>query len=342
MNEDKKADDRLSKVQKLLRAGHTQAFIKKILGLNRYQLDKLKDQLAIANIKCRTRVSKLCVHDSLIKRWLALGQDTRMIQFKLAAMRQPVHYTTLRNYIRSINRATPEGLPTHLPGDMAYVSVLEIKQSKGAYIFCLLLGYSHFSYFSVLPKPELSHFLRCHMSCFRKLGGVPKCIQLCEVSCLCLSGKDNKEYQMFLTFYGSRRVKGLQPLAKSKFCVHQSERVKKDILSTFFHGDVKRLAAALKSKHADVFNLKIHPRTKRQIRKEFELEERPKLLPLPEAIFPVPMTVTRTVNKKGLVFYQYNLYQMPPGYEHKTVQVTKKGRHLLFSMDGRQIARYSV
>lgn len=338
MSEDKKRDSLLLKVKKLLQASQTQTFIKKTLGLSRHKLDKLMEQLALSNIKCRKRISRLAPYHNLIKKWVTKGHDAKMIQGKLAAMQELVHYTTVRNFIKSLKKADPSQLPIRLPGEIAYLSVLPIKQSKDAYLFCLLLGQSHFSFFAVLPKPELFYLFQCMVNCFKHLKGVPRTVQFCEVSCLRLSETDVKEYEKFLIFYGSRKVNGIMPLAERQFCIYQCERAKNNILNSFFHCDVNRLASALKNKHTNLFNLEIHAHTKKQIAKEFELTEQPKLLPLPEKKFLFAQTTNKKVNKKGIVFYQRRSYKMPAGYAGKMIQVTPKNGQLVFSIHGKQIA----
>ncbi len=333
----------LPKIRRLLKANQTKEAIKKKLCLTRYKFDKLMEQLSLSYMRCRKRISKLSPYRGMIEKWIVNGYDIKKIQKKLAAMQQCVHYTTVRNYIRSLNKAEPEpSFSKSRPGEVAYVSVLQIKQSKESYLFCFLLGYSHFSYFSVLSKPELSCFFQCHADCFKQLGGVPGCIQFCEVSCLRLSNKDLIAYKSFLAYYGSSKGRNIRPAAERELCIHHSERARKDILSTFFHSDVKRLASALKNKHANLFNTELHPVTKRPIIYEFKQVEKQALLCLPSLPYKIFFTEDRKVSVKAKVCYANRKYQLPMEYAGQTVQLTSDNKQVMICCRKKIIATYSL
>lgn len=330
----------LQKIKRLLKAKITRVAIRELLGLNRYQMDKLMKQLTISNIQSKRRVSVLSRYDRQIRSWLERGKSITTIHEHLKLRKVAIHYSTVQKYVQAL-KIEQSCIPlAHLPGEMAYVSLLPVRPSENAYLFCFLMGYSHYSYFCIMSHLSLAGFMQCHINCFKELGGVPKNIQFCEVSCLRLSFRDTRDYRKFLHHYGSKKVSQPGKEVNQLICTQQTRKAKHDILSSFFHNDVKKLAAALKTKHANSFNYSIHPITQRLIAKEFEQTEKKKLLPLPEKDFPIPLISFRKVSGRGRISFCYHYHKLPMRYAGQIVELTLNGQKVSVRFENKIIAEY--
>ncbi|MES2329970.1 MAG: hypothetical protein V4539_10230 [Bacteroidota bacterium] len=303
-------------------------------------MDKLMKQLKISNILSKRRVSVLSRYDRQIRSWLERGKNITKICEHLKLREVAIHYSTVQKYVQALKKDQTCQTLTNLPGEMAYVSLLKVKSSENAYLFCFLMGYSHYSYFCILHNVSLAGFMQCHIQCFKELGGAPKRIQFCEVSCLRLSHKDKADYRCFLGHYGSRKVVNNEKGIKQMICLQQNRKAKDDILSSFFHNDVKKLATALKTKHTYSFNYASHPVTQRLIAKEFEQTEKGKLMPLPVQDYPVPVIRIGKVTERGRINFCCHEHKLPRKYAGHTVELTLNGQKVSVRLGNKIIAEY--
>ncbi len=316
-------------IEKLLKGNLTKTAIKKFFHISRYKLDKLIQELILLNSISTSRKSKLTKYRSLIQNWIEQGENIKSIQNHLKEFKINIHYTTIRRFVRNIESANDISSEMDLPGEVGYVSVLKIPQSNG-YLFCFLLGYSYYSFFHFMKCRNLECFLQCHEECFRHLQGVPKKIHLCEASSIRLTAEEKLQYKRYLANFGSRFNGKIFSTSEKHLCSKYANRANKEILGTFFSDNIKMLMKSLKKKHIGSFNLCIHPVTQRPIYKEYEKNEKPKLLPFSRNMSITRLRIRRKVSARGRVCFNYSFYQLPKGYCGKTVTILIRPGQLIF------------
>ena len=131
----------------------------------------------------RTPRSKLTAYDQVIKEAVEGGNSARKIRDMLRTMNHSVHYTTVAKYIRKMNLVKEQRPLILTPGHVAYVSLLKAsdRRKEANYLFCIVLGYSHYSFFAPIKGLYVHDFLRANLKAFAFFRGVPASIQLCDV-----------------------------------------------------------------------------------------------------------------------------------------------------------------
>jgi hypothetical protein len=330
----------LQHVRRLLIAGKSVSSIAASLSMTRYRVNKLVEKLIETNTtRCRSR-SKLNPYDLLIRDAVDCGTSVRAIRERLMAIHKTVHYTTVARYVRKIKLELQEQMILPAPGAVAYLSLLKASHHRrGAnYLFCIMLGHSHYSFFASVNELCLGRFLRTHLEAFSFFGGTPATIQLCELPWSCLTKKYFDGYQEFLDHYHIQLKLALVP-ANSP-CARHMQMVRTAVLSGLFPENYKRFTQAVQSKCARPFNLYVHSVTKRSIRREFEHTELPLLRPLPEQSFALPTVAYRKTSARGLVCFRYKRYKLPNQFKGQRIKVIAEERQLRFHCQGEEIACY--
>jgi len=330
----------LQLVQRLLIAGKSVSSIAAILCTTRYRVNKLVEKLIEINMtRCRSR-SKLNPHDRLIKDAIRSGTSVIAIREMLSAMNRTVHYTTVARYVRKIKLEFQEQVILPPPGAVGYLSLLKVSfhRRESNYLFCIMLGHSHYSFFASVNELCLGRFLRTHLEAFSFFGGTPATIQLCELPYPCLTKKYFDGYREFLDHYQIQLRMAVAP-ANSP-CARHLQMVRTAVLSGLFPENFKRFTQAVQVKCARPYNLHVHPVTKRPIRREFEHTELPLLRPLPEQSFALPTVAYRKTSKRGLVCFRYKRYKLPIEFKGQRIKVIAEEKQLRFQCQGEEIACY--
>jgi hypothetical protein len=324
----------------LLIAGKSVSSIAAKLSMTRYRVNKLVEKLIEANmIRGRSR-SKLDPYKRLMKEAVVRGTSVRAIRERLLAMNQTVHYTTVARYVRKIKLELQEPMILPAPGAVAYVSVLKARHHRrqANYLFCMMLGHSHYSFFASVNELCLGRFLRTHLAAFSFFGGTPATIQLCELPFSCLTKKYFDGYRELLDHYHIQLKMAVAPTNSP--CARHLQMVRTVILSGLFPENFKRFTQTVQSKYARPFNLQVHPITKRPIRREFEYTELPLLRPLPHQGFSLPTVAYRKTSARGLVYFQNKRYKLPIQFKGRRIKVIEEERQLRFLWGGEEIACY--
>lgn len=309
----------LKKIRQLLRRGYSKTDIRTELSLTRYKVNRYIDKLVSGKIK--TPVKKLLPYDQQIKKWLAEGKNEKEIHALLCLI-EPVHFDTVERYVHSFFLNSED--PNCQPGELGYLSLISInhlysKPQAPSYLFCFLLPYSHYSYFTVVKYSGIRSLLLSQQKCFRHLGGAPASIKFCNIPCFLFSPFDLEKYSSFLAHYGATLSQSDPKETRQGLCAQQVARVRREILGPLFCINNDQLLRALKNKHYWNFNLLVHPKSQRPIQKEFELVEKKALLPLPETDYTIP--AEHKVSAKGYVNYHRKRYRVPLVYAGKMVMV---------------------
>jgi hypothetical protein len=330
----------LQQVRRLLIAGKSVSSIAALLSISRYGVNKLVEKLIEANMSRGRSRSKLVPYHQLISDAVRSGTSVRVIQEKLMAMNQTVHYTTVARYVRKIKPELREQVILPPPGAVAFVSLLKAsrRRREANYLFCMMLGHSQYSFFAPVNELCLGRFLRTHLAAFSFFGGTPAAIQLCELPFPCLTKKYFDGYREFLDHYHIQ----LKMAVASTYspCAGHIQMVRTVLLSRLFPENFKRFAQAVQLKYARPFNLYVHPVTKKPIRKEFLHAELPLLRPLPLQGFKLPTVAYRKTSGRGLVCFRYKHYKLPIQYKGQRIKVIAEERQLRFLCRGQEIACY--
>ncbi len=256
------------------------------------------------------------------------------------AMNLPVHYTTVARYVRKIRLELQEQVILPAPGAVAYLSLLKVSHHRreANYLFCMVLGHSHYSYFATVNELCLGRFLRTHLEAFSFFGGTPATIQLCELPFSCVTKKYFDGYRKLLDHYQIQLKMAI--VATNSPCARHMQMVTTAVLSGLFAQDFKRFKRTVQLKYAGPFNLHVHAVTKRPIRREFEHTELPLLRPLPEEGFNLPTVAYRKTSARGLVCFRYKHYKLPIQFKGQRIKVIWEERQLRYLCRDEEIACY--
>lgn len=307
-----------------------------MLKIGRKKVSSIVDQLVKSRKKGKQRVSGLDSCRELIKECVSKEMPLTCIREKLPGDLKNIHRSTLWRYIQKYCRGSSQSHFIDLPGTVAYVSFIRICDTDNIFLFSLIMGYSKYGYFSPSRHAHLYAFLHCHVQCFQHLGGVPRCIRLCEVSCLHLSNKDCTYYCRFLKHHGSRFETGRQ-YENINLCNEQLQIIKEQILSQFFHPDFKALVRSIRHVHLPAYNQTVLPGMGRSIAKEFRQCEQKELLPIPPKPFPIPVISSRKVNARGQVYYHGHYYQLSDAYTGKQITIIHTDLKIIISFQDKHI-----
>ncbi len=181
-------DELRSRIRRLFFAEHWKiGTISAELGVHHDTVSLAIESQRFVNIQYRTQASVLDPYKDLIK--LTLTEHPKLLVTRLYDMITPRGYTgsvvQLRRYVRAVRPAVRKEaffrLRT-LPGEQAQVdwgcfgSVLVGKSKRPLSCFVMVLGWSRalFAYFTL--DQTLESFVRCHVRAFEALGGVPRAL----------------------------------------------------------------------------------------------------------------------------------------------------------------------
>jgi hypothetical protein len=334
--------NQLQLVKDLLIAGKSKTCIARLLSLTRYRVNQLVATLIEVNMsRCRSR-SKLTPYDQLINEAVDGGSSARTVWNKLRGMNHSVHYATVAKYVRKMKLAQKPQPLVLTPGRVAYVSLLKAshRRKDANYLFCMVLGYSQYSFFAAVKGLHVHDFLRSNLIAFTFFRGVPATIQLCDVPGRCLTKQYLDAYRPFLDHYGVRLERN--DSRNSLYCTKLMHKVKEVVMSGFLPQDFKRFKRTVQRKYAKPFNLNIHLLTRRPIRKEFEERELPNLKPLPEHRFPLPVVTYRKTSKSGHVRYRYRQYKLPTCCGGQIIKIVEESDQVQFICQGAEIANHRL
>jgi transposase len=302
------------------------------------------------------RNSKLAPHLEKIRGWIEDGLSGVRIFEKLCA--QGVHSGS-----RTVQRAVGKErgklvkkafLPFETePGRQAQVDFgeLAVLDESGRllmklYLFLMVLGYSRGRYGEILTRTDLTSFLDAHQRAFAFFGGVP---QECLYDCMknVVTRHLGREPEWNDTFYSFALHYGFAPRLCPPYASWVKGKVERPIRfirEGFWRGYRFTGLAETNRDLLDWLRIKeqlIHGTTRQTIVERLGLE-RPRLGPLPPALFDTSARHFRVVGKDCCLFYGQNRFMVPHRAVGKKIVVRVKDG-LLRAYDGAELlATYQV
>ena len=226
--------------------------------------------------------------------------------------------------------------------------VLDNGRRRRPHLFRAVLGHSRKGYSEVVWRQTTESFIRCLENAFRSFGGVTKTVVIDNLRAA-VSKADwfdpdiNPKLEEFCRHYGTVMLpcKPVTPRHKGKV----ESGVKYGQNNALKGLEFESLGAQnqhLERWESQVADLRIHGTTKRQVRKVFLEVEKPRLLPLPQSLFPVFEEAPRTVHQDGYVELEKACYSVPPEYVGRRVWARWEARLVrLFNLRHEQIALHA-
>jgi transposase len=257
--------------------------------------------------------------------------------YEMVRMRgYPGKISQLRAIVAELRpRRTPEAflrLQT-LPGvqaqvDWAHFAHLEVGSARRPLMaFVMVLSYSRAIYLKFFHSHGMSSFLTGHDEAFRFFGGVPRTCLYDNLKSVVIerSGNDIRFNQDFIAFAGAYRFEARPVGVRRGNEKGRVERAIRYIRENFFAArefkDIRDLNdQALLWCTTNAMERRWSEDTKRSVSEVF-LEEKDKLLPLPDADFPCEEREDVSVGKTPYVRFDLNDYSVPPSYVQSTVTV---------------------
>jgi transposase len=247
-------------------------------------------------------------------------------------------YSSVRNCVRDLRPPPTAGFEARFetpPGEQAQADFarfeVEFADEPGVkrivWLFSMVLGYSRLIWARFVVHQDLQSVLRCHITAFEAIGGVPHEI-LYDRMKTAVIGEDtegcvvyNRALVDLARHYGfqPRACRPYRPKTKGKV-----ERPFRYIREDFFLGNsfqnLDDLNGQLRHWLDTVANARVHATTKRVINEAFA-EEKPALKPLPLAPYRTVLKLERRVSHEGMVGIGGNLYSVPDTTRRRVVDV---------------------
>jgi transposase len=190
---------------------------------------------------------------------------------------------------------------------------------RRSWVLRIVLSYSRRAYSEAVLRQDTESFIRCIENAFRHFGGVPHTLSLDNLKAAVLrfdwADPDlNPKFRDFARHYGVAVLPCKPRTPEHKGKVESGVGyVKKNALAARCFESIAAQNQALRHWEATVADLRIHGTTKRQVLQLFA-QERPRLLPLPDSLFPCFREATRCVHRDGFVEIEKAYYEAAPEY----------------------------
>jgi len=190
---------------------------------------------------------------------------------------------------------------------------------RKTWVLRIVLSYSRKAYSEAVFHQDTESFLRGLENAFRHFGGVPKTLNLDNLKAAVLKFDFadpllNPKLVEFARHYGTAILPCRPRTPEHKGKVENSVGyVKHNALAGQVFVSLGAQNQHLAHWESTVADVRIHGTTKRQVAQLFA-EEKPALLPLPAALFPVFQEAPRTVHRDSYVEVARAYYAVPPEY----------------------------
>ncbi len=268
-------------------------------------------------------------------------------------------YTALKDFLRTIRPTAPPPFERRFetaPGQQAQVDFAHFRttftdspgEERIIWLFSLVLGHSRLMWARFVERQDLATVLRCHISAFEALGGVPAEILYDRMKTAVLGEVDergivyNTKLLDLATHYAflPKACKAYRAKTKGKV-----ERPFRYVREDFFLGRSFRTLDDLNAQFRPwldtVANARRHATTGRIVREHFA-EEKPHLQALPAGPFNTVLTLDRRITRDGMVSVGGNLYSVPNGTQRRVVEVQTLAGTINILENGHLIAAHPV
>jgi transposase len=268
-------------------------------------------------------------------------------------------YTAVKDFLRIVRPKalqaferrfeTPPGKQAQV--DFAYFRTAftdEPSAERIVWLFSLVLGHSRIMWGRFVAHQDLQTVLRCHITAFEALGGVPAEILYDRMKTAVLGEVDDQGIaynRKLLDLAAHYRFlpKACPPYrAKTKGKVERPFRyVREDFFLGRSFRNLEDLNAQFRHWLDTVANLRRHATTGRIVLEHFA-EEKPYLKALPTMPFNVVLTLDRRVTREGMVSVGGNLYSVPDCTRRRVVEVHALANEIRILEDDKLIAVHPV
>ena len=268
-------------------------------------------------------------------------------------------YTAVTDFLREVRPAAPKPFERRFetpPGRQAQMDFAEFAVEftdepgvvRKVWLFTMILGHSRWLWGRFVASQNLQSVLRCHISAFEAMGGVPEEI-LYDRMKTAVIGEDeagvvayNASLVALLNHYGAVPRACRPYRAKTKGKIERPYRyIRQDFFLARTFRNLDDLNAQFDAWRTEVANPRIHATTRRVVDQAFA-EERPSLRPLPAIPYDAVLTIERRVSKDGMVSVGGNLYSVPDTARKRVLEVQHHAAEIRIFEDGARIARHPV
>jgi transposase len=212
--------------------------------------------------------------------------------------------------------------------------------------FAMVLSWSRALFIDFTLDQRMDTFLRCHERAFRYFGGMPRRVLYDNLKSVVLHhiGATVQFNPRFLQYAGHQLFEPRAAPVRYPEAKGRVENAIKYIRQSFFYGRSFSSLADLRAQAArwcdEVANLRLHATT-RQRPAERLLQERTRLLPLPEHPFDTDLVLPVVIGKEACVVLDTNRYSVPPGHVGQSATLRADDTQVrVFGPDGALLARH--
>ena len=268
-------------------------------------------------------------------------------------------YTAVTDFLREVRPAAPKPFERRFetpPGRQAQMDFAEFAVEftdepgvvRKVWLFTMILGHSRWLWGRFVASQNLQSVLRCHISAFEAMGGVPEEI-LYDRMKTAVIGEDeagvvayNASLVALLNHYGAVPRACRPYRAKTKGKIERPYRyIRQDFFLARTFRNLDDLNAQFDAWRTEVANLRVHATTRRVVDRAFA-EERPSLRPLPAIPYDAVLTIERRVSKDGMVSVGGNLYSVPDTARKRVLEVQHHAAEIRIFEDGDLIGLHPV
>lgn len=268
-------------------------------------------------------------------------------------------YTAVTDFLREVRPAAPKPFERRFetpPGRQAQMDFAEFAVEftdepgvvRKVWLFTMILGHSRWLWGRFVASQNLQSVLRCHISAFEAMGGVPEEI-LYDRMKTAVIGEDeagvvayNASLVALLNHYGAVPRACRPYRAKTKGKIERPYRyIRQDFFLARAFRNLDDLNAQFDAWRTEVANLRVHATTRRVVDRAFA-EERPSLRPLPAIPYDAVLTIERRVSKDGMVSVGGNLYSVPDTARKRVLEVQHHAAEIRIFEDGDLIGLHPV
>lgn len=268
-------------------------------------------------------------------------------------------YTALKDFLRDVRPTVSPGYEVRFetaPGEQAQVDFAQFhvvfadepSTPRIVWLFSMVLGYSRLIWARFVLRQDLPTVLRCHISAFEAIGGVPREILYDRMKTAVTGEGADAGIAYNRTLVDLARHYGFHPKAcrpyraKTKGKVERPFRyIREDFFLARSFRNLDDLNAQLGRWLATVANPRRHATTGVIVNEAFA-EERPHLQSPPLAPFRAVLRLERRISREGMVSVAGNAYSVPDATRRRPVEVHALADEIRIFEDGTLIATHPV
>jgi transposase len=268
-------------------------------------------------------------------------------------------YTAVTDFLREIRPAAPSSFEIRFetpPGAQAQVDFAQFQVvftdepsvPRIVWLFSLVLGYSRLIWARFVLHQDLATLLRCHVSAFEALGGVPHEVLYDRMKTVVTGEAHSGGIVYNRALIDLARHFGFHPRAcrpyraKTKGKVERPFRyIREDFFLARSFNNLEDLNRQLQHWLSAVANPRVHATTRRVVMEAFA-EEQSLLRPLPLAPFRSVLRLERRISREGMVSVGGNFYSVPDATRRRVVEVHTLADEIRIFEDGTLIAAHPV